>query len=139
MSMDYSEKNIVFYDGDCGFCNRTVKIILKWEKNSDILFATLQSEFAKEFFLKQNAPQPDLSTFYFFTNHSLNSKSNGALALIPFLKWPFRILYIMCIFPKSFRDRIYDFIAKRRRLISKDFCILPDEKLKQRFIPDSCD
>lgn len=132
--MDIQEKNIIFYDGDCGFCNRTVQLILRFERNKEILFSPIQSEFTKDFFKNNNAPQPDLSTFYFYTNYVLLTKSTAALALLPFLKFPFILLNIFRIIPICQRDQLYDFIAKRRKKISVGYCVIPTEQQKTRFL-----
>ena len=60
------EKPIVFYDGDCGLCNRSVAFVLKHEKSPVIHFAAIQSEFTIEIFKKNNWETPDLSTVYFY-------------------------------------------------------------------------
>lgn len=132
--MNYSDKNIVFYDGDCGFCNRTVKLILRWERKPTILFSALQSDFAKNFFKKNGSPEPDLSTFYFYSNYNLYSKSTGALALIPFMKWPFSFMQLARIVPICYRDKLYDAIAKRRQKLANGYCFLPDAEQRKRFI-----
>lgn len=132
--MEYADKNIVFYDGDCGFCNRTVQFILKWERQPTILFSALQSNFAKEFFKENKSPEPDLSTFYFYSNYQLHSKSNGALALIPFMKFPFVVFNAGRLIPVCYRDKLYDAIAKRRQKLAKNYCFIPNSDQKQRFI-----
>lgn len=132
--MDPQQKNIVFYDGDCGFCNRTVQFILKFERNHEIMFSPIQSDFTKNFFKGNNAPEPDLSTFYFYTNYVLLSKSTAALALLPFLKFPFFGFNLFRIIPICQRDQLYDFIAKRRKKISADYCLIPNEEQKSRFL-----
>jgi predicted DCC family thiol-disulfide oxidoreductase YuxK len=128
--------SVVFYDGDCGFCNRVVAFILKNEREPKILFSALQSDFAKEFFKENGATQIDMSTFYFFSNYSLYSKSAGVLALIPFLKWPFKLLNIYRILPICQRDQLYDLIAKRRKKIAGNYCFIPTEEQKRRFLID---
>lgn len=132
--MDVSGKNIVFYDGECGFCNRSIQLILKFERKQEILFAPIQSVFTKKFFEDNKAPQPDLSTFYFYTNYVLLTKSSAALAVLPFLKFPFVLLNFFRIIPICQRDQLYDFIAKRRKRISAGFCLLPTTEQKKRFL-----
>lgn len=134
--MKYTDKNIVFYDGDCGFCNRAVQLVIKSERKPVIYFSALQSDFAKKFFAENKSPEPNLNTFYFYTNYKLYSKSNGAFALIPFLKFPFILFNIFRIIPVCYRDRLYDAIAKRRQKIAKGYCFLPDEETRKRFIVD---
>ena len=108
--------NIVFYDGDCGFCNKTVQFILKNDKKNSIYFAAIQSDFARNFFKENHAPEPDMSTFYFFTESNLYSKSNASLALLRLLRFPFPLLQIGRIIPVCWRDNLYDFVAKKTTL-----------------------
>lgn len=125
---------IVFYDGDCGFCNRSVQFILKNEKNQELHFAALQSQFAVDFFECHQFPKPDLSTFYYWSGSELFSKSTAALHILNQLKNRFQLLKIGYILPKNIRDKMYDFIANRRHKISNGFCVIPSVENKKRFI-----
>jgi predicted DCC family thiol-disulfide oxidoreductase YuxK len=125
---------IVFYDGDCGFCNKTVQFILKNGKNQNLHFAPLQSNFSKDFFKSTQFPEPDLSTFYFWDGSDLFSKSTAALNLLNQLKNRFQLLKIGFILPKKLRDKMYDFIANRRHKISNGFCVIPSIENRRRFI-----
>ncbi len=40
--------HIIFFDGECGFCNESVQFVLKRDKDKQFLFAPLQGETAKE-------------------------------------------------------------------------------------------
>jgi predicted DCC family thiol-disulfide oxidoreductase YuxK len=125
---------IVFYDGDCGFCNKTVQFILKNEKNQNLHFAAIQSEFSQCFFESNRFPKPDLSTFYYWNGSELFSKSTAALHLLDQLKSRFHVLKIGYILPKIVRDKMYDFIAQRRHKIANGFCVIPSSQHKKRFI-----
>lgn len=125
---------IVFYDGDCGFCNKTVQFILKNGKNQNLHFAALQSNFSKEFFESIQFPEPDLSTFYFWNGSDLFSKSTAVLNLLNQLKTRFQLLKIGYILPKKIRDKMYDFVAKRRHKISNGFCVIPSIEDRKKFI-----
>ncbi len=127
-------ENIVFYDGDCGFCNRSVNYVLKHDKTKSIHYASLQSEVAKEIFLSNNWPEADLSTFYFMRDGQLLGKSRAAFKVLKFFPWYMQWLQIFRIFPVGFRDWVYDQIAKRRRRISKGYCVMPDENEKKLFL-----
>ncbi len=125
---------IVFYDGDCGFCNRTIQFILKNEKNQNLHFTAIQSDFSIEFFESHYFPKPDLSTFYYWNGRELFSKSTAVLHLLNQLKNRFQLLKIGYILPKIVRDKMYDFIAKRRHKISNGFCVIPSAENRKRFI-----
>ena len=125
---------IIFYDGDCGFCNKIVQFILKNGKNQNLHFTSLQSNFSKDFFISNQFPEPDLSTFYFWNGSDLFSKSTAALKLLDQLKTRFQLLKIGYILPKKLRDKMYDFIANRRHKISNGFCVIPSIENRRRFI-----
>ncbi|MFT6245711.1 MAG: putative DCC family thiol-disulfide oxidoreductase YuxK [Salibacteraceae bacterium] len=129
-----SSKKIVFYDGDCGFCNRSVNFILKNDKTKQVLFAAIQSKFTQDLFKEKGFDAPNLSTFYFFENDTLYSKSSGAKRLTKYFKFPQRILALGWIVPRFIADWGYDFIAKRRQRLSKGYCVIPSEEEKKRFI-----
>lgn len=126
---------LVFYDDSCGFCNKTVQFILRFEKNKSCCFAPIQSDFAQDF-LAEKGIQVDLSTFYYVKKEKLYTKSTGFIELCTELKFPWNLLQILRIIPKVFRDYCYDFIAKRRKKIAGKFCYFPTHDEKKRFISD---
>jgi predicted DCC family thiol-disulfide oxidoreductase YuxK len=132
--MSAEKRTIVFYDGECGFCNWVVSFILKAERGKDICFASLQSPFAKKFFHDNGAPEPDLSTFYLYWNHQLFSRSTAAIGLLHFLKWPYKVLNIFRVIPVCQRDQLYNSIAKRRQCIMKGKCYVPTAEQRKRFL-----
>jgi len=124
---------VIFYDGDCGFCNRSVQLILKYERNTVVKFASLQSAFAKmvlkEFGLESNYNESIL----FYENDRLYSKSTAILKIISFLKWYCYPLLIIWIIPNFIRDKVYDLIARNRKRFSI-ICKIHDPKQSNRFL-----
>lgn len=125
---------IVFYDGDCGLCNRSVAFVLKHEKEKVIHFAAIQSDFTKRLFEEKGWMTPDLSTVYFLDEGELFEKSTAALKIGKFLKAPKSWVIVFFIVPKFIRDAVYNFIAKRRKRISKGFCVMPAPGDRERFL-----
>lgn len=125
---------IIFYDGECGLCNRSVQFVLKHERNSTILFSALQSNFTKDFFDKHQLPLPDFSTFYFYKGNQLYKKPTAVFNVVPYLKWYWQPLCVFSILPVKFTDSVYNFIAKRRKKISGTFCVIPSEENRKRFL-----
>lgn len=128
------EKPIVFYDGDCGLCNRSVAFVLRHERDQVIHFAALQSQFTIDFFKKNNWDAPDLSTVYFYEKGILNVKSTAALKIGRYLKSPRSWMIAFLIVPRFIRDGVYNMIAKRRKGISKGFCVMPKPGDRERFL-----
>lgn len=124
----------MLYDGDCGFCNRSVAFVLKHEKNKEIYFASLQSDFTQQLFLKHNWKQPDLSTVYFIENEMKFEKSSAIIRIAKNLKSPQSWGAIIRVFPRKIRDFWYDLIAKNRNKITKNYCFVPKKEDKGRFL-----
>lgn len=126
--------NIVFYDGDCGFCNRTVRYILKNDKTKSLLFASIQSKYTEDLFQENNWEPLKLNTFYLLENGTLFKKSRAALKVARYFSFPQRLLVVYQIIPNCIRDQVYDFIANRRHRISKGYCIVLNEEEESRFM-----
>ena len=117
-------RTILFYDGECGVCNRTVRFILKNERSNNLYFSSLQGDFAILFLAKRGIESVSSNTLYLFENGKLYHKSRAAMKLIPYLKRSFGILKILSVFPRFFRDFVYDRIAANRKVFFKDVCEL---------------
>jgi predicted DCC family thiol-disulfide oxidoreductase YuxK len=46
----------------------------------------------------------------------------------------YRILIIGYLVPQTLRDKLYDFVAKRRKEIMKNDCVIGELKSRERFI-----
>jgi predicted DCC family thiol-disulfide oxidoreductase YuxK len=131
---EITPKRIVFYDGECGFCNRTVAFVLKKQKGNAIYFTALQTEFAKRFFNERKITEIDFETFYFFSDDQLFERSDAALVLSKQLRFPFSLAIYLKWIPKSWRDGIYNYIAKNRKKLAGNYCFLPNEEQRKQFL-----
>lgn len=126
-------ERIVFYDGDCGFCNKSVEIILKYRKK-DFYFVALQSELAKYFFSKKSI-DCNLDTMYFLTDNQIFERSKAAIKIGKDLKFPYSFFAAtLGLFPLKIADFFYNFIAKNRKKILRNKCYLPHEKERFFFL-----
>jgi len=133
--MDDNRK-ILFFDGVCNLCNATVDFIIRNNKKSDIYFSSLQSDFAKEFLSQHNLSLEEISTLYYYEDGIVYKKSDGALRLYNHCRGPYKWISYFSFLPKTFRDGIYDWLARNRyRLLGKsDSCRITSESEKARFI-----
>jgi predicted DCC family thiol-disulfide oxidoreductase YuxK len=115
---------IVFYDGDCGLCNRVIQFILRNERNEKLVFCSLQSEFGIEFLKRKGYNAESLNTFYYYNGQQIFKKSSAALQLIPFLKSPWLICLIFWAIPWFLRDFMYDIVSHFRKYFFKTQCQL---------------
>ena len=125
---------ILFYDGDCGFCNRSVQFVLNNDKRGRFYFSALQSDWTQAFFKAQDLQKPDLSTFYFWDGKQMHERSTAGLRVLTYLRFPWPLLFAFIIVPKFIRNWVYNQIAKRRHRIQAGFCALPTAEQKKRFL-----
>lgn len=125
---------VVFYDGACGLCSRSVLFLLRNEKDDSLRFCALQSETARKFFLENNLTIQTFDTIVIWDGTRFFFKSTAVLRLIPYLKPPYFWLKIAWIFPRFLRDFVYDVVANNRKKFFKNTCALPTVEMKNRFL-----
>ncbi|HLV43136.1 MAG TPA: DUF393 domain-containing protein [Brumimicrobium sp.] len=131
-------KRIIFYDGECGFCNTSIQLALKHRKK-DFYFIPLQTDVAERIMAKYNV-KIEMNTLYFLENGILYDRSTAAIRIAKNLNqlYPF-FYYLGIIVPKFIRDWIYNQIAKRRHKIRPGYCAIPTPQEKTFFIEKTVD
>lgn len=128
---------ILFYDGDCGLCNRAILQFLRWEaKGSQVYFAPLQGTTAQKWLSEEQAKKPYPSLLV-WDGEKAHDKSAGLAVLGDELRGPFRIVvrFLLTIFPKRWMNGAYDAVARNRHRASAFSCGLHvDDAFKKRFL-----
>jgi predicted DCC family thiol-disulfide oxidoreductase YuxK len=132
MELNNIPDNLVFYDGECGFCNSSVQFILAKKKQA-FYFSALQSVTAK-MILENQKTVINMDTIYYLKGDKLYNRSSAALQIARGLKGAYPLLFAFYIVPKFLRDPFYNFIATRRHKIRNKYCLIPSEKDAQYFI-----
>lgn len=114
---------VVIFDGDCAFCNRSVLFILKKSKKQDVFVCASQSNAGKKLIKDLRINADPKQTLIYLENKRVYIRSNAVLQLSNSLKGGYFLLNVFRVFPRSWRDGVYNFIAKRRKkLIKNDRC-----------------
>jgi predicted DCC family thiol-disulfide oxidoreductase YuxK len=133
---------IILYDGICGLCNQLVQFILTHDREGQLRFASLQSEFAAKVLARHGISNTDLDTFHVVLNYEqpheqILSRSDAVVRVGRELGRQWRLLAtIAAVLPRFIRDPLYNFIARRRyRVFGKyDSCMMPDPAQRSRFL-----
>lgn len=133
---EHSSYSIIFFDGICVLCNATVKWIIKHDKKNVFKFASLQSDFAKKTLQKYKPLQVIPDSIVLLENNTLYVKSDATFQIAKNLSGVYSYVYIFKFLPKSFRDFIYDFIAKNRYkwFGKKELCTLSNNITHNKLI-----
>jgi predicted DCC family thiol-disulfide oxidoreductase YuxK len=135
-----SEQSILFFDGVCGLCNRTVDFVLREDRNHIFLFSPLQGETFKS--VTQQHPKSFGANSIIVlrkaqSGEQLLMRSSAALYILSKLHrfgWLARIGYLV---PAPIRDLFYRLIASSRYRIwgKRESCRMPTQAERARFLP----
>lgn len=108
-------KNTILFDSKCNLCSKTVKRVMKLDKNKLFTFISNKSEYGKNIISKNNLNSITTETIVLFTSENkFLIKSDAAISIAVKLNPLFLIFNILFIVPKKIRDRVYDYVAKNR-------------------------
>ncbi|TYR81810.1 DUF393 domain-containing protein [Priestia megaterium] len=135
--MDYDKDSIVFFDGECNFCNRSVQFIIKNDPKGCFQFTSLQSNIAEQLRAKNILPQ-NPNSIVLMEKEKIFTESTAVLRICKKLNGLWKTLYIFILIPKPLRDIVYKWIARHRyRLFKKNAqCMIPTAELSSRFLSD---
>lgn len=109
-----SDKAIILFDGVCNLCNTSVLFVLKHDKKKHFVFATLQSDVARELLLHYPKEIVEKDSILLIQNNRVYTESTAALLIAKEFSGIWVLLQFFWIVPKLIRDLIYQFIAKNR-------------------------
>ena len=127
--------DVVLFDGDCGFCQRSIQFIWKHDPAGRYHFAPIQSEVGRRLLAERGEPEPDLQTFYLVTADALLERSDAALEIAAHLTHPVKAMAKFRVLPRVVRNLGYAVIATNRHwLPGKSSCELPPPEIRARFL-----
>ncbi|PYS80228.1 MAG: thiol-disulfide oxidoreductase [Acidobacteria bacterium] len=131
---------VLLYDGVCGFCNKTVQMILERDRAGAMRFAALQSDYGRAI-VERHAELRGVDSVVFVENSPEGGervfvRSDAALRVLKYLGGAWKLLLAARVIPKPVRDFFYDLFARNRyRLFGKyESCRLPPPEVRSRFL-----
>jgi len=127
---------VIFYDGVCGLCDRTVRFVLARDSARRFRFAALQSDYAAAALAAHGRDARDLDTVCVLDGERLHIKSDAVLAILERLGGVWRLASLARLLPRALRDLGYDWVVRNRyRWFGRfDQCALPPPELRDRFL-----
>ncbi len=137
--MTAKDKHVVFYDGVCRLCDRTVRFLLQIDRDRVLWFAPLQGEAAKR--LNKGSAPTDMKTMLFVEdygtdNERVSSRSTGILRMLARVGGAWRVVSWVRVVPAPLRDLVYRVVARYRYrwFVRFDVCKLPSGDESERFL-----
>jgi predicted DCC family thiol-disulfide oxidoreductase YuxK len=128
---------IVLYDGVCGLCNKTVRWILRKERDHALKFAPLQGPTAAALRARHpNIPQT-LESVIYVDGGRAHLRSKAFLYAAKHMRAPWRWGHALRWMPGFLLDLPYRLIARIRYRVwgKSESCELPAAEHRARFLP----
>ena len=102
--MSEHSSHLVFYDGDCGLCDRIVQFLLKEDKQQRFVFAPLQGETASKYLKNLPAEIRFTDSLILIENYRtayprVHILAKAALRIAWLLRWPWILIGWLSFFP----------------------------------------
>jgi len=135
-------RHIVFFDGVCGLCDRTVRFLLRRDRHDRLRFAPLQGETARRMLPPLGGRPEDLDTIYVVTaDGRLLQRSRAVLFATVALGGGWALFGVLKVVPRPLLDLLYAFVASVRYRIFGRFeaCQIPSPQERARFLDATLD
>lgn len=127
---------VLLFDGVCNLCSASVQTVIRFDKQKKFLFASLQSDAARELLRDSGLREDHLDSVVLYYKGTFYTHSDAALHAARLMGGGWTLVYGFIVLPKFVRDGIYNWIARNRYrwFGKKDECWLPTPDLKARFL-----
>ena len=117
----FSSGPVLLFDGECGLCNRIVRILLRIDRGGRLRFSPLQGPAAQGFLRANGLPTEDFDSLVFVPEWGRREgnvfllRTDGVIAALRALGGPARIMAgVLAVFPSVWRDAGYRWVARYR-------------------------
>ena len=129
---------VIFFDGVCNLCNKSIDFILKRDSSKNFRFASLQSEAAKSLLKNKSIDLQSIRTIILLKDGKTFYRSDAILEIVRQLSAPWPLLYVFKIVPRFIRDGMYNLVSKHRYnwFGKQDTCRVPSKEERARFLEE---
>jgi predicted DCC family thiol-disulfide oxidoreductase YuxK len=130
---NWSDDDVILYDGVCVFCSRWVRFIAARDAAARFRFTAIQSPYGTRLARTFGIDPDDPDTNAVIHGGVAYKKSDGALTVLSLLPgWGWTRMFFIA--PKKLRDAVYGVVARNRYRIFGRYeeCFVPDPAIKAR-------
>jgi len=109
-------KNIVIIDGECALCSKSVSFLKRLDKKCILEFIPYSTEKGRELLKDKNLLDDIAQYVVYIKPLKTYIKSEAIIRMIADTGYLQKSVLILLLIPRRFRDKIYDYIAAKRRI-----------------------
>jgi predicted DCC family thiol-disulfide oxidoreductase YuxK len=132
---------VLLYDGACGFCGATVRLVLRHDRRGTLRFAALGGVYGE----RVAGRHPELAGVDSVVwvdppgegePERVFVRSAAVLRVAGYLGGPWRVLLAAWAVPRPLRDAAYDLVARHRHRLpgAGEACVVPTPDQRARFL-----
>lgn len=108
-------EHLIFFDGDCAFCHRSVRHIIAIDRDERFLFAPLSGKTAEKF-LPEHLRQINslILVEHYQTERKVWIRSRAIFRIYWLIGHGWKLLGVLCFFPGFIGDLFYRWFAAHR-------------------------
>lgn len=143
---EFDPHPVLLFDGECGLCNRVVRLLLRIDRHGRLRFASLQGPAAQAYLRAHGLPTADFSTLVYVPDWEKRDgpdfrlRTDGVVAALRACggggAW---LGAMLALVPTPCRDAGYRVVARWRHRVFGPWraCPLPKPEWRARFFPDT--
>lgn len=133
---------VLLYDGTCGFCADSIRLVLTHDRTQVLRFAALDSDFARGV-LQRHPEIADVDSVVWIDHAGEGAspervlvRSTAALQVAAYLGGVWRLATAARVVPRSLRDAAYRLVARHRHRLTRggQQCLVPSPDERARFL-----
>ncbi len=124
---------IVIYDGECGFCNSSIRFILKQNPSKELRFVAYQSDLGLQ--IRQELEiNEGMESIIVVDKNGYFTKSKAIFKIMDHVDSNWKYLKYFKFIPSIISDFVYMTIANNRYRIKKNNCPIPTVEERSFFL-----
>ncbi len=129
------ERPIIVFDGECALCSGFVRFVLERDASKRFRLLPAQSALGAALYAHYGKKRGDYETHILIESGVATYKSDAAIRVLDFLGMPWSLARASRVLPLSWRDALYDLIARNRiRWFGARACYSPTREDTERFL-----
>ena len=127
---------VIIFDGQCVLCSGFVQFVMKADRRKRLRLLAAQTPLGEALYRHFDLRYGDFETYVPLETGQVRVKSDAALRIFSILGLPWSLMMIGYVLPRSWRDALYDFVARHRVAWFgvRETCYVPNASDAERFV-----
>jgi predicted DCC family thiol-disulfide oxidoreductase YuxK len=130
------DRPIVIFDGYCAMCSGFARFLLRHDSRGLFRLVPAQSALGRALYVHYGRDPVDYETNILLADGVAWFKAEGSIRMAEQLGLPWRLAAVFRLLPCSWREALYDTVARNRLRIfgKRDVCYVSDPHYADRFL-----